>query len=165
MMIKKLFLFLIFSFLYVPAQDIEELQEGFIAAENSSNLLIVDIKNPFDYYFIPNCAEPGQFRRAQFPGGDNAYKKELLKNIATYIDNESYVVNGVFFVRLDISEDGEVTDIDITPKVENSELFRKDLKFAIKKIKTNWTPSKCVSTAIHSTLRIRINFLTETAEQ
>ena len=65
---------------------------------------------------------------------------------------------------MDIDKQGKVTNLDITPKVENSEGFLRDLKFAVKKIKKNWTPSKCNNVPVDSKIRIRLNFVTESAD-
>ena len=161
---KRLFFLLIFGSVFFQAQDLEDLQEGFFFSETSKNFFRVDIKKPYDYYKVTSCSEDSQFIRAQFEGGDASFNRELFRYISAYVDKEVYVVNGTFFLHMDIDKQGKVTNLDITPKVENSEGFLRDLKFAIKKIKKNWTPSKCNNVPVDSKIRIRLNFVTESAD-
>ena len=74
------------------------------------------------------------------------------------------MVNGSIFLHLDIDTEGKITKLDITPNVANSEMFLRDLKFAVRKINKNWTPSKCVNVPVVSRIRIKLNFITESAE-
>lgn len=161
---KKLFFLLIFASVFLKAQDIEDLQEGFFFSENSQNFFRVDIKKPFDYYKVASCGEDSKFVRAQFEGGDVAFNRVLFQYISAYVDREIYVVNGTFFLHIDIDKEGKMTQLNITPKVENSEMFLRDLKFAVKKIKKNWTPSKCDNFPVDSKIRIKLNFVTESAD-
>ena len=161
---KILFTLMIFASAFFQAQEIEDLQEGFFYSESSKNFFRVDIKKPFDYYKVISCNENSQFIRAQFEGGDAAFNRELFKYISAYVDKEIYVVNGSFFLRLDIDTEGKMTKLDITPKVENSEMFLRDLKFAVRKIKKTWTPSKCDNVPVDSRIRIKLNFVTESAD-
>ena len=161
---KKLLFLFIFSSLLIPAQDIEEMQEGYFFSENSKNFFRVDIKKPYDYYKLSSCGENSKFVRAQFDGGDSAFNRELFKYISTYVDKEIYVVNGTFFLNINIDENGKITSLDITPKVENSGLFLRDLIYAVKKIKKSWTPSKCDNVSVVSKIRIKMNFVTESTD-
>lgn len=161
---KKIFFLLLFSSFVLHAQEIEELQEGYFQSESSRNLFRVDVKKPFDYYKVPSCADDATFVRAQYEGGDAAFARELFRYIAAYVDKEVYVVNGPFFLHLDIDKTGKITALDVTPKVENSEMFRRDLRFAVRKIRKNWTPSKCSNIPVGSRLRITLNFETESVD-
>ncbi len=158
---KKLFFLLFFAALMLPAQEIEEMQEGFFYAENSKNFFRVDIKKPFDYYKVSGCGANDSFVRAQYEGGDAAFTRELFRYISAYVDKEIYVVNGPFFLHLDIDKTGRIRNIGVSPKVKNSELFLRDLKYATRKIKKEWIPSKCNGVPVDSKLRIRLNFETE----
>ena len=155
---------MIFSSICFQAQDLEELQEGFFFSESNKNFYRVDIKKPFDYYKVKSCSEESSFVRAQFQDGDTSFNRELFKYISAYVDKEIYVVNGTFFLHINIDKEGKVTDLDITPKVENGEMFVRDLKFAVKRIKKNWIPSKCNNIPVDSKIRIRLNFVTESAD-
>lgn len=162
---KRLFFLLIFGSVFFRAQDIEDQQEGFFYSETSKNFFRVDIKKPFDYYKVPGCTDDMQFVRAQFPGGDAEFKKELFRYISAYVDKEVYVVNGPFYMNINISKEGKITKLDITPKVENSGMFLRDLKYAFGKIqKKTWTPSKCNNIPVDSKIRVQLNFETESAD-
>ncbi|QOW11233.1 hypothetical protein Q73A0000_13125 [Kaistella flava (ex Peng et al. 2021)] len=161
---KRLLFLFIFASTFSFAQEIEDLQEGYFFSETSKNFFRVDIKKPYDYYKVTSCSDNSQFIRAQFEGGDAAFNRELFRYISAYVDKEIYVVNGTFFLHMDIDKDGKVTNLDVTPKVENSEGFLRDLKFAVKKIKKNWTPSKCDNVPVDSRIRIKLNFVTESVD-
>lgn len=161
---KKLFFLLIFVAAMLPAQEIEEMQEGFFYAENSKNFFRVDIKKPFDYYEVSGCGATDYFVRAQYEGGDAAFSRELFRSVSAYVDKEIYVVNGPFFLHLDIDKTGRIKNISTSPKVKNSDLFLRDLKYAARKIKKEWTPSKCNGLPVDSRLRITLLFETESAE-
>ena len=161
---KRLLFLLIFGSVFFQAQDIEDLQEGFFFSETSKNFFRVDIKKPYDYYKVLSCSDDAQFVRAQFEGGDATFNRELFRYISAYVDREIYFVNGTFFLNIDIDKEGKVTKLDIKPKVENSEGFLKDLKFAVRKIKKTWTPSKCNNVPVDSRIRIKLNFVTESID-
>lgn len=161
---KRLLFLLIFASVYFSAQELEDLQESFVNSEVTKNFFRIDVKKPFDYYKIKSCGDAEQFLRAQYKGGDDAYRKEIIKYIAIYVDKEVYAVNGTFYLNLDIDKTGKVTKVDIFPRVENSDLFLRDLKFAVKKIKNSWVPSKCNGIPINSRIRITLKFVTESAD-
>lgn len=161
---KKLIFLFIFSSFFLHAQEIEEMQEGYFFSESSKNFSRVDIKKPYDYYKVATCSDDSQFVRAKFDGGDAAFNRELFKYISAYVDKEIYVVNGTFFLNITIDENGKITEIDITPKVENSNMFLRDLRYAAEKIKKNWTPSKCNNIPVSSKIRIKMNFVTESTD-
>ena len=161
---KRLLLLMIFAFGFVQAQDVDELQEGFFFSETSKNFFRVDIKKPYDYYKVSSCSDDSQFIRAQFEGGDASFNRELFRYISAYVDKEIYVVNGSFFLHIDIDKAGKVTNLKITPRVDNSEGFLRDLKFAVGKIKKSWTPSKCNNVPVDSRIRIKLNFVTESID-
>lgn len=158
---KRLLLAMILFSAFWQAQDLEEQQEGFFYSENTKNFFRVDIKKPFDYYKVNSCDSGSTFVRAQFDSGDAAFNRELFRYISAYIDREIYVVNGSFFLQIDINKGGKMTNLDINPKVENSEMFLKDLKFAVRKIKKTWIPSTCNNIPVDSKIRIQLNFVTE----
>lgn len=161
---KRLVFLMIFTSVFFQAQEIEDLQEGYFFSESSKNFFRVDIKKPYDYYKVSSCTEDSPFIRAQFEGGDAAFNRELFRYISAYVDKEIYVVNGTFFLQMEIDKEGRVTSLNIIPKVENSYGFLRDLKFAVRKIKKNWTPSKCNNVPVDSKIRIRLNFVTESID-
>lgn len=161
---KKILFLFVFATQLFAAQEIEDLQEGYFFSESSKNFFRVDIKKPYDYYKVETCGNNSNFVRAQFEGGDAAFNRELFKYISAYVDKEIYAVNGTFFLNLNIDAAGKITDLDITPKVANSDQFLKDLKFAVKKIRKSWIPSKCNDVPVSSRLRIKLNFVSESVD-
>ena len=99
---KRLFLLLFFFSAFFNAQEIEDLQEGYFFSEGTNSFYRVDIKKPYDYYKVNSCGENSNFVRAQYEGGDAAFSRELFKYISAYVDKQVYVVNGSFFLHVDI---------------------------------------------------------------
>ena len=75
-------------------------------------------------------------KKAEFPGGENAYRNELYKYINGYIDMSKYAANGVFVFSFDVDTDGKTKNLSVTPRVKNSELFIEDMLFCMKRVKT-----------------------------
>lgn len=100
-------------------------------------------------------------RSAEFPGGDEAFSKEFLRMIHGYIDLDQYAVNGQFTFLFDIGPDGKISNLNVLPKVKNSELFIDDMNFAIKKVKKKWQPAIQNGKPIVSKKVIKINFTTD----
>lgn len=101
------------------------------------------------------------FKKAEFPGGDNAYRNELYKMIHGYIDLSTYAANGIYTFSFDIDIDGKTKNLNVTPKVKNSELFIEDMLFCMKKIKTKWAPATENGVPVKSRYTIKINFVTD----
>ena len=101
------------------------------------------------------------FQKAEFPGGDNAYKNELFKMIHGYIDMSKYAVNGVFVFSFDIDVDGRTKNLSVSPKVKNSEMFIEDMFFCMKRIKTKWKPATENGIAVKTNYKIKINFISD----
>ncbi|RKS96732.1 hypothetical protein [Chryseobacterium defluvii] len=100
-------------------------------------------------------------QNAEFPGGDSAFTQEFLKMIHAYIDLNKYAVNGQFVFVFDVGTDGKISQLDVLPKVKNSELFIEDMQFAIKKVKKKWKPATKNGAPIVSKKIIKINFTTD----
>lgn len=101
------------------------------------------------------------FQKAEFPGGDNAYRNELFKVIHGYIDMSKYAVNGVFVFSFDIDIDGRTKNLSVSPKVKNSEMFIEDMLFCKKRIKTKWKPATENGIAVKTNYKIKINFISD----
>lgn len=121
----------------------------------------------FDFPFIPkdyfgNFKEDYDITKnanhSEFPGGINEFRKEVIKNLMAYLDYNSYRPRGKFVVLFNIDESGKIENIDIEPKVANSERFFDDIKFAIKRVKGKWEPAKINGTSVKSKFRFPINF-------
>lgn len=100
-------------------------------------------------------------QNAEFPGGDDAFTKEFLQMIHSYIDLKKYAVNGQFVFVFDVSTSGKVENLDVLPKVKNSEMFIDDMKFAIKKVKKKWKPAMKDGQPVVSKKIIKINFTSD----
>lgn len=100
-------------------------------------------------------------QNAEYPGGDEAFTKEFLQMIYAYIDMKKYAVNGKFVFVFDVNPNGKVDNLDVLPKVKNSEMFIDDMKFAIKKVKKKWKPAMKDGQAVVSKKIIKINFTSD----
>ncbi|SDJ70887.1 energy transducer TonB [Chryseobacterium jejuense] len=100
-------------------------------------------------------------QNAEFPGGDEAFTKEFLEMIHAYIDLKKYAVNGKFVFVFDVSTNGKVDNLDVLPKVKNSEMFIDDMRFAIKKVKKKWKPAMKDGQPVVSKKIIKINFTSD----
>lgn len=100
-------------------------------------------------------------KKAEFPGGEEAFRKELFKMIHGYIDMSKYAVNGVFVFSFDVDTDGKIKNLDVSPKVKNSEMFIEDMVFCVKRIKTNWKPAIQNGVPVKTNYKIKINFISD----
>lgn len=98
------------------------------------------------------------FKSPELPGGVNAFRKEVHKNLEGYLDWDAYKPKGKFIVFFEIDTDGKISNIEIEPKVANSETFFEDIKFAIKKVKGKWMPAKINGTPVKYKFRMPLNF-------
>ncbi|MGH1517162.1 energy transducer TonB [Chryseobacterium sp. JK1] len=99
----------------------------------------------------------------QYPtmtGGMSELRKEINKELETYVDTKSYKAKGKFIISFIINPEGMISDIDIEPKVENSDRFFEDIKSAMKKIKPKWNPAKIKGKPVSTKFRIPFNFKT-----
>lgn len=99
--------------------------------------------------------------KAQFPGGDDAFRKEFFKMVHGYIDLRQYAVNGVFYFSFKIDTNGKIKKLDVSPKVKNSEMFIDDMLFAMKKVKGKWKPAQRDGKPIESNYILSINFISD----
>lgn len=100
-------------------------------------------------------------QKAEFPGGDEAFRKELFKYIHGYIDLKQYAVNGLFIFSFDIDTDGKTKNLSVTPRVKNSEMFIDDMLFCMRKVKTKWKPAIENGVPVKSRYSLKINFISD----
>ncbi len=100
------------------------------------------------------------YQSAAIPGGVGAFRRDARESLRNYLDWDSYSPQGTFIISFAIDTDGEITNVDIEPKVENNKVLLEDIKFALKKIKGKWTPAKTNGVPVRSWFRIPINFNT-----
>lgn len=98
------------------------------------------------------------YQSPELPGGMGAFRKEIYKNLTAYLDFDSYKPKGKFIVFFEVNTDGKISNIDIEPKIANSDQFFDDIKFVIKKVKGKFTPAKLKGVPIKSKFRLPLNF-------
>ena len=103
--------------------------------------------------------------KAEFPGGENAFRKEFMKMVHAYVDITAYAVNGKFSFVLIIDEKGKMSELKIYPKVKNDEEFRQDMDFAMKRIKKKWKPAIKNGVPVSSNIIFEINFTSEHSDE
>lgn len=103
--------------------------------------------------------QPGEdFRKAEFPGGENAFRKEFLNMVHAYIDVALYAIQGEVTFLFNINSKGKIDKIDILPRFKNDETFIDDMKFAAKKVKGKWQPATKNGIPVDSKLIMKIRF-------
>ena len=155
---KKIFLFLVFAFTFSNAQYLVEDND---ISENSKELgkqsISYDLNNPLEFYRL-KCENVVY---AQFPGGENAFKQKLFLNMKTLLDTGFYSVNGTFELVISLDKSGKMQSFQLSPEVPNSNLLKRDLESALRKMNPKFTPASCNGVPTDSKLRQKINFRTE----
>ncbi len=155
---KKYLLFFLFTFAFSQAQDLiddNDVTEN--RKEVGSQNISFNVDNPLESYSL-KCENPIY---AQFPEGQDAFKDNLYKNIAGFIDGNSYSANGTFEMVIYLNKEGNVERFQLKPEVPNGKLLYRDLELALKKMNPKWIPASCNGVPIESRLRQKINFRTE----
>lgn len=147
---------LLISSFALAQNDIEEGMDNIPLVDNSLSSVAYNVRGI--YQIKDNTCDPAEFQSLRYPGGSDAYIKELKEKLQQNVNWNSYVVNGLFFVKLDITKDGVLSKLEAGPKVEKSEPFLNDLKEAAKKVNKTWTPAKCNGTPIDSKAILKIDF-------
>ncbi|PWN58628.1 energy transducer TonB [Chryseobacterium viscerum] len=103
--------------------------------------------------------QPGEdFRKAEFPGGEDAFRKEFLNMVHAYIDVALYAIQGEVTFLFNINSKGKIDKVDILPRFKNDETFIDDMKFALKKVKGKWQPATKNGIPVDSKLIMKIRF-------
>ncbi|RQO40466.1 hypothetical protein DBR39_05840 [Chryseobacterium sp. KBW03] len=98
------------------------------------------------------------YQPAELPDGLRELRKEIHKKLEDNIDPESYNPKGKFIISFIIDTDGNISNVDVEPKIENSEKFFEDIKSIMKRIKVKWNPGKIKGIPIRSKFRMPFNF-------
>ena len=110
------------SFAFAQNNDVEEsLNTDIPMVDATSSAVGYSVRGI--YQIKDNTCDPANFKSVRYPGGSDAYIKELKEKLQQNVNWNSYVVNGLFFVKLEAG-----------PKVDKSEPFLNDLKEATKKV-------------------------------
>ena len=102
--------------------------------------------------------------KAEFPGGQNAFQKEFMRMVHSYVDTNIYAVNGKFTFIIEVDEAGKMSNMKVYPRVRNYEEFLQDMTFAMKKIKKKWKPATKDGKLISSNHIFEIDFTTDYAD-
>ncbi|KFC23745.1 hypothetical protein [Epilithonimonas lactis] len=145
------------SFAFAQNNDVEDMMNIDIPM-NDSSLSSVAYNVRGIYQLKDNACDPANFKSLRYPGGADAYIKEIKEKLAQNVNWKTYVINGLFFVKMDITKDGVLSKLEAGPKVTNSEPFLNDLKEAAKKVNKTWTPAKCSGNPIDSQAMLKIDF-------
>lgn len=104
-------------------------------------------------------------RKAEFPGGQEAFRNEFMKMVHGYVDLTAYAVNGKFSFIITIDKKGKMSEMKIYPKVRNDEEFRQDMDFAMRRIKKKWKPAIQNGVPVSSNIIFEINFSSEHSDE
>ncbi|MDR6921538.1 MULTISPECIES: energy transducer TonB [Chryseobacterium] len=110
------------------------------------------------------CEIPRYTQRAEFPRGDEAFRKQFVNMLHAYVDAESYAINGTVTFVINIDKTGKMDRLDVLPKIKNGEMFIDDVKYALKKVKGKWKPAMKDGVAVESKYIFKVNFTTGTYE-
>lgn len=145
------------SFTFAQNSDVEDMMNIDIPM-NDASLSSVAYSVRGIYQLKDSTCDPAKFQTLKYPGGSEAYIKELKNKLAENVNWKTYVINGLFFVKLDINKDGNLAKLEAGPKVANSDQFLNDLKEATKKVNKTWIPAKCNGNPIDSQAMLKIDF-------
>ncbi|MNK25087.1 hypothetical protein D3C87_434080 [compost metagenome] len=151
------FSLLISSLAFAQNSDVEDMMNIDIPM-NDASLSSVAYNVRGIYQLKDDNCDPAKFKSLRYPGGAEAYIKELKEKLGQNVNWKTYVINGLFFVKMDITKDGVLSKLEAGPKVANSEPFLNDLKEATKKVSKTWIPAKCNGNPVASQALLKIDF-------
>ncbi|MDP9957099.1 hypothetical protein J2X97_002765 [Epilithonimonas hungarica] len=130
-------------------------------------LLIISllISNPVFSQSETSKTEIVSDSKAEFPGGQTAFRNEFMKMVHAYVDITAYAVNGKFSFVLTIDEKGKMSELKIYPKVRNDEEFKQDMNFVMKRIKKKWKPAIKNGVPVSSNIIFEINFTSDHSDE
>lgn len=159
---------LLFSFISTGlfAQDLEQFPDDQFSSEFGRYIFTLEVGKDIQQLTQPVCTnfvkkKTDSFTKAEFPGGEQAFKKELFQQILRSIDREAYTINGRFYVLLDVDSNGKLSKVQFGPKVQNGEMLFADLEYAVFNIKSLWSPAKCNGIPVASRQKLALLFTTE----
>ncbi|WP_347220277.1 hypothetical protein [Chryseobacterium sp.] len=147
---------LLISSFALAQNDVEESMDNLPLVDNSSSSVAYNVRGI--YQIKDTQCNAAQFKSLRYPGGSDAYIKELKEKLQQNVNWNTYFINGLFYVKLDINKDGTLSKIEAGPKVTNSEPFLKDLKDAVTKVNKTWVPAKCNGNPVDSKAILKIDF-------
>ena len=86
---------LFFSSFSFAQNDVEEMrnEDQLLLSENGRNSFRLEIKQPFTLNKVYTCKKSdfnSQFVKAEFPGGEDVFVRQLKKYANAYLDRKSY---------------------------------------------------------------------------
>ena len=98
------------------------------------------------------------YQKAEFPGGNDAFRKEFLNMVHAYIDFALYTFQGEVTFVFNIDQSGKATISEVLPKFKNNEMFLDDVRYALKKVKKKWKPATKNGSPVESSSVMRVKF-------
>lgn len=145
------------AFIFAQNNDVEEnMNIDIPMIDASASSVVYSVRGI--YQIKDKTCDGTKFQSLRFPGGTDAYLKELKEKLQQNVNWKTYVINGLFFVKLDINKDGVLSKVETGPKVANSEPFLKDLKDIATRVTQTWIPAKCNGNPIDSQAIVKIDF-------
>lgn len=139
---------------------IDDVDDSEILSENGKTVFSANMNFPMEHFRITSC-NTDHISYAKPVNGEDALRQELLSSMITYVDKDSYALNGTFYLVFEIDPKGEISNFELKPNVVNGNMFYEDLKFIVKRLKTKWYPANCNGATIPSKVRMKINFRTD----
>jgi hypothetical protein len=98
------------------------------------------------------------YKKAEFPGGDEAFQTEFMNMVHAYVDTALYAIQGKVTFIFNIDAKGKINKIDVLPKFKNNEMFIDDMNYAVKKVKGKWKPAMQNGVPVDSKFIMKVNF-------
>lgn len=111
---------------------------------------------PIDYFenFKNDYTPEGLAKEAEFPGGMDVFRNQLMKNIKKQnIKN----INIQVVIRFKVNNDGVISNIIIEKPRDLDEISKSKIIKAVEQIDTKWKPHTSRGTPVISNFRIPIN--------
>ncbi|MDO4224395.1 MAG: hypothetical protein Q4C75_00690 [Bergeyella zoohelcum] len=140
--------------------SVEDIDDSDLNVENRKAIFSADLSLPMEHFIIKTCPKNSIYY-TQPKTGERAFREELERMMQSYINKEVYALNGLFYFVFEINPNGEISGVEILPRVANVDLLQNDMQFILKRLKTKWYPAKCNEKPMNSKVRMRVNFSTE----
>ncbi|MBD8083224.1 energy transducer TonB [Chryseobacterium caseinilyticum] len=98
------------------------------------------------------------YQKAEFPGGEEVFRKEFMNMVHAYIDSALYRLQGDVTFVFTVGSDGKTKMSEVLPKFKNNELFIDDMSYAVKKIKKKWKPAMKNGLPVESNFVMKVRF-------
>lgn len=110
------------------------------------------------FLFLFSIKGFSQEKKAEFPGGEEAFKTEFMNMVHAYVDIALYALQGEVTFIFNIDPKGKPNNLDVLPKFKNNEMFIDDMKYAMKKVKKKWSPATKDGVPVDSKYVMKVRF-------